>query len=354
MPLLLLGFRDEFTGRVWRPPARHWPGSPLVGGRDEEAGGTWLALHPDLPRVSCLLNGRVEQPPPPKKPRSRGELPLLAAADGEQALKQLQEDHATLTDFNPFFLICADPTSVLMLSWDGTRAALEDLGPGTHLITNTGHTYPSAAEDDKARHFGPRFAAYRPDADPAAAIPDAWGEWITLACGDNLPGDDPAAIIARRNLPDGRLWGTTSVSLVALGADRLRYDFQPVPADPVSWYSVGLPARLAHGRRGARPSSANIRSVSRKNVNRLTSPPDTSCTSRAQGEYPPAGSGLYCANAGTPLTCPAGTTIEPAHWLGIGSSIQRPTFCAPRTQKAYGGIVISASSASSVTSCATS
>ena len=241
MPLLLLGFRDEFTGRVWRPPARHWPGSPLVGGRDEEAGGTWLALHPDLPRVSCLLNGRVEQPPPPKKPRSRGELPLLAAADGEQALKQLQEDHATLTDFNPFFLICADPTSVLMLSWDGTRAALEDLGPGTHLITNTGHTYPSGAEDDKARHFGPRFAAYRPDADPAAAIPDAWGEWITLACGDNLPGDDPAAIIARRDLPDGRLWGTTSVSLVALGADRLRYDFQPVPADPATWYSVDLP-----------------------------------------------------------------------------------------------------------------
>src|SRR5512146_885783 len=42
VPLLLLGIRDEFTGRPWRPPARHWPGSPLIGGRDEEAGGTWL------------------------------------------------------------------------------------------------------------------------------------------------------------------------------------------------------------------------------------------------------------------------------------------------------------------------
>jgi hypothetical protein len=130
-----------------------------------------------------------------------------------------------------------------MLSWDGTRAVLEDLQPGTHVITNVGHTYPSAAEDDKARHFGRRFAAQRPGADPAATITDAWGDWLTLARGDGLDGNDPAAIIARRELPDGRLWGTTSVSLVALGASGLRYDFQPVPADPASWYPVDLPVR---------------------------------------------------------------------------------------------------------------
>ncbi len=47
VPLLLLGVRDEFTGRPWQPPARHWPGSPLIGGLDEQAGGTWLAVHPE-------------------------------------------------------------------------------------------------------------------------------------------------------------------------------------------------------------------------------------------------------------------------------------------------------------------
>ena len=26
VPLLLLGIRDEFTGRPWQRPARHWPG----------------------------------------------------------------------------------------------------------------------------------------------------------------------------------------------------------------------------------------------------------------------------------------------------------------------------------------
>jgi len=242
MPLLLLGFRDELTDRPWQPPARHWPGSPLVGGRDEQAGGTWLAVHPGVPRVACILNARGQQAAPEDR-RSRGELPLRAAADGSQALRQLHEDLGTLARYDPFFLICADLSAALMLSWDGQHAALENLGSATHVITNAGHTYPSVHQDDKAEHFGPKFAAYRPDADPAATIKDAWGDWLTLAGGDGLSDTDPAAVLVRHELPDGRVYGTTSVSLVALGARGLRYDFQPVPADPTTWYPVGVRAR---------------------------------------------------------------------------------------------------------------
>lgn len=253
MPLLLLGFRDELTSRPWQPPARHWPGSPLVGGRDEQAGGTWLAVHPRIPRVACILNARGTQAPPQTR-RSRGELPLRAAAEGQQALKHLHDDLSTLASHDPFLLICADLSTALMLSWDGTRAALENFEPDqTHIITNAGHTYPPAPgetrahtgppADAKAAHFGPGFAAHRPDADPAATIKDAWGDWLTLAGGDDLSGTDPAAIVVRHELPDGSLYGTTSVSLVALGPGGLRYDFQPVPADPTTWYSVDLPAR---------------------------------------------------------------------------------------------------------------
>ena len=42
--------------------------------------------------------------------------------------------------------------------------------------------------------------------------------------------------------------------------------------------------------------------------------------------------------------------IESRHWLGPGSSIQRQMFSAPLNHMAYGGIVMSASRCSSVTS----
>jgi Transport and Golgi organisation 2 len=259
VPLLLLGIRDEFTGRPWQPPARHWPGSPLIAGRDEQAGGTWMAVHPEVPRVSCILNGRGDAAPPSRR-RSRGELPLRAAQQGPEALRILHADLDALASYDPFYLVCADREAVLLLGWDGTQPTLSDLPPATHLLTNAGHTYPPAPTapatgqppaDPKAVRFGPKFAAHRPSGDPAATIKDAWGDWLTLTGGDDLAnGDDPAAgddltegesvaIIVRRELPDGRVWGSTSVSLVALSRDgRLRYDFQPVPADPTTWYPV--------------------------------------------------------------------------------------------------------------------
>ena len=269
MPLLLLGVRDEFVGRAWQPPARRWPGSPLIGGRDEQAGGTWLAVHRTVPRVGCILNARGE-PAPPDLRRTRGELPLRAAAEGPAALNELSGNPGALASYDPFHLVCADPAGALVLSWDGTTAALEDLPPGTHVLTNPGHLYPppatkaaartttkattsataakAAAETAahlKAARFGPKFAAHRPSGDPAAAMADAWGDWLKLATGDGLEVTDPAAIIVSRELPDGRTWGSTSVTLVALGAPAqgqpaLRYDFLPDPADPNAWYPVPI------------------------------------------------------------------------------------------------------------------
>ena len=247
VPLLLLGARDELTDRPWLPPARHWPGSPLLGGLDKQAGGTWLAVHPGIPRVACLLNGRGAQADPARR-RSRGELPLRTAADGAGVLKELADDPAGLAAYDPFHLVCADLDAVRLLSWDGERPAARDLGPGTHLLTNAGHAYPVApgalvapaapVTEPKAAHFGPKFSAARPSGDPALPVAEAWGDWLTLAAGDGLDPGDPRAIVARRILPDGRVWGTTSLSLVALAADGLRYDFQSQVGAVAGWYPV--------------------------------------------------------------------------------------------------------------------
>jgi Transport and Golgi organisation 2 len=104
VPPLLLGARDELTDRPWQPLAPHWPGSPLFGGLDEQAGRTWLAAQPDLPRVSCLLNG-CGAPADPARRRSRGELPLRAAADSAGVLKELAEAPGLLAAYDPFLWV---------------------------------------------------------------------------------------------------------------------------------------------------------------------------------------------------------------------------------------------------------
>jgi Transport and Golgi organisation 2 len=250
VPLRLLGIRVELTSRPWRPPARHWRGSPLIGGIDEQAGGTWLAVQPEIPRVACLLNAPGTFAEPARR-RSRGDLPLRAAAEGAGFLNQLAADQETLAAYDPFHLICATTDSVTSLTWLGSDPAAQreqpevrHLAPGTHLFTNAGHAYPvepgDPAGEPKAAHFAEKFAAARPSADPALPVAQAWGDWLTLAAGDGLDPADPAAIIVRKDLPDGLVYGTTSVTLVALAADALRYDFQSHPGHPDGWHSVSM------------------------------------------------------------------------------------------------------------------
>ena len=180
---------------------------------------------------------------------SRGELPLRAAAEGQQALKELYQAPETLARYDPFYLVCADLGAVLLLGWNGVTADLAALEPATHVLTNAGHMFPPGRDnlrkppDEKAAWFGPKFAASRPSGDPKTAVlTGAWGDWLALAEGDGLAATEPGAIIVRRELPDGRVYGSTSVTLVALAADgRLRYDFQADPqAGPAAtWYPVG-------------------------------------------------------------------------------------------------------------------
>jgi hypothetical protein len=242
--LLLVGVRDEMLDRSWQPPARHWPELSLVGGLDELAGGTWLAVDPAIPRVACVLNGRGQAAPQPFR-KSRGELPLLAGAGGRPAIDRLD-----CAAYDPFHLIVAEIASAQMLSWDGVRTARTGFGPGTHVITNTGLD----PEDPKAAYFTGKFAGSRPAADPTAEPDQAWGNWRTLAAGDGLPETDPRAIRVRHQLSNGRIYGTGSVSYVAFGAAGLRYDFEPVPGQ-ISAVSTGLvPPCTASRPRGGRGS----------------------------------------------------------------------------------------------------
>src|SRR5260221_14114986 len=78
LPVLLAGVRDELTDRPWEPPGPHWPSYPgLLGGKDLQAGGTWLAVLPSRRRAARVLNG-IGLMAPAATRRARRELPLPA------------------------------------------------------------------------------------------------------------------------------------------------------------------------------------------------------------------------------------------------------------------------------------
>jgi Transport and Golgi organisation 2 len=261
LPVLLAGVRDELTDRPWQLPGPHWPSYPdLLGGKDLQAGGTWLAVEPSHRRAACVLNG-IGLLAPAATRRSRGELPLLAAA-GESI------DRPGLADYDPFHLLVTEPGLAILRSWDGSELTEHELQPGLHFIVNsglasylpeTGRTAadwaatgwigsqwhgappPDGREHELARtaHFLGRFSsAVRPEPHPSQPVGQAWGSWFSLVNGDGIGSDDQRALIVRRDLGGGRTWGTTSVSLVALAPGWLRYDFTAHPGDESSWYPV--------------------------------------------------------------------------------------------------------------------
>ena len=132
-PVLLGAIRDEFVARAWDPPAAHWPGTHpgLLGGRDEKAGGTWLALDPAAPAVAALLNAGKREEPEDGEPRpTRGTLALrVLGSEG------LPED---VSRYDRFHLLRATLERSELWSWDGDSLAHQELEPGDHIIVNAG------------------------------------------------------------------------------------------------------------------------------------------------------------------------------------------------------------------------
>ncbi|MFI5035023.1 MAG: NRDE family protein [Acidimicrobiales bacterium] len=143
LPLIIGANRDERLDR----PATAWTlldaGPPrLVGGRDELAGGSWLAIN-DRGVFAGLTNQPAGERDPAK--RSRGELPLLLTRHDrvdrgvEQLLTRVRSE-----DYNPAWLIAGDRERLVYVELGAEGPPIvRELSAGTHVLENVALDAPS-------------------------------------------------------------------------------------------------------------------------------------------------------------------------------------------------------------------
>jgi uncharacterized protein with NRDE domain len=128
-PLVVAANRDEFHARPSAPLAR-WPDAPeIIGGRDLEAGGTWLGIT-ENGRFAAVTN--VREPGMAKGERSRGALTRdFLIADTSAADYAAQVDGRRYSGFN---LLLGDGESLVYCSnRDGQPRRL---APGIYGLSN--------------------------------------------------------------------------------------------------------------------------------------------------------------------------------------------------------------------------
>lgn len=128
--LLLAANRDEFHDRPTRLMTWWaWPRGPLAG-RDERAGGTWIAIGRDG-RWAAVTNFR--DPRAGSGDRSRGELPVRFLAGGDPPEAFVRAIHAERRQYGPFNLLAGDRETL----WYGSsRAGPVAVAPGVHALSN--------------------------------------------------------------------------------------------------------------------------------------------------------------------------------------------------------------------------
>ena len=189
-PLVVAANRDE---RLDRPAAAavvlQERAPRIVGGRDQEAGGTWLAVN-DHGVVAGLTNRPGQQGRDPSK-RSRGELPLALAAhtDAESAVEQFAQRFRPC-DYNPSWLLVGDRRSLFYLDMtDGDHAQVRALPPGIHILENN----PIDAGTAKQRRVAGLLGTMGSLQEKDATAPDQSGldvARLAAVLGDHSPPDD--------------------------------------------------------------------------------------------------------------------------------------------------------------------
>nr|DAD41825.1 TPA_asm: hypothetical protein HUJ06_016148 [Nelumbo nucifera] len=118
-------------------PISWWEGCKIMGGRDERAGGTWLACTREG-KLAFLTNVLELNPVPEAK--SRGDLPVRFLESSKSPLEFAEEVAEEADQYNGFNLILTDFCSKAMVYISnrpkGKPVSIEVVSPGIHVLSN--------------------------------------------------------------------------------------------------------------------------------------------------------------------------------------------------------------------------
>ncbi len=203
-PLIFAANRDEAHERP-TAPAGWWDDEDgILGGRDLQAGGSWLAVD-RRGRLAAVTNFRDDHDT--AYPRSRGHLVqdyLTGSISADDYLAALKAHEA---DYGPYNLVIFDGRR---LHYASNRAPGQELDAGVYALSNTllGSAWP------KVRHAQARLSACVDDGDPNAYLFDLLADETVH---DDLPdtAEQATRLMSTVFINDDR-YGTRSSTVILL------------------------------------------------------------------------------------------------------------------------------------------
>lgn len=155
-PLIIAANRDEYYSRASTPPVILHRAPRIIGGKDQEKGGTWMAVSANG-RFAGLTNQRTGALPD-KNRKSRGEavLDALKAPTVEEAAQHLARQRPK--DFNPFNLIFGDARTlkVAYCHDENDKILIEDIPKGFSVLPNDTLNSPKFWKVSRAKELAQR------------------------------------------------------------------------------------------------------------------------------------------------------------------------------------------------------
>ncbi len=130
--LIIAANRDEFYSRK-TAPVDHWQDRPeIIGGRDLEAKGTWMAMSKSG-KIGMVTNYRDLKNINPKAP-TRGQLVSEFLMNGDQTEEYLKEVHLKADQYNGFNLLLGKLDQLYYYS--NYQSKILKLQPGHYGLSN--------------------------------------------------------------------------------------------------------------------------------------------------------------------------------------------------------------------------